>query len=134
MPITYQWTDAAKTVLLATFEGTWTWADFHAKVREMHAEIASLKHPVQMVLWHTVEYPLGNPLIHFNEAARSQPANVSRVVVVAPGERSALRAFVMSLASVVRRLYPTKSAVTIVQSLEDAERLVGQTLSAAQQA
>jgi|GEM_PF-2270043 hypothetical protein len=128
MSIMYQWTDSERVVLLATFDGTWTWADFHTKVREMHAEIAALKHPVQMVLWHRVEYPLGNPLIHFNEAAKMQPANVSRVVVVVPGEKNVVRSFLMSLSSVVRKLYPTKSAVTIVQTLEEAERLLGRPL------
>lgn len=125
MPITYHWNSEAKYLMVITFDGTWTWDDFHNQIKDIHKEIEIVSHTADMLLWHKVAQPLGNPLIHFNSAARQQPANTGMVIVVAPPYNSAAISFLLSLSSIVRKIYPTKSVVTIVMSLAEAEKLLG---------
>ncbi len=125
MPILYQWNSDAKDLVIVTFDGAWTWDDFYQHIHEVHNDIKTVPHTVDMLLWHKQLQRLEKRLMHFNEAARLQPTNVGKVIALIPPSESRVTSILMTLAKVVRRIYPSKSSVTITTSLKEAEKILG---------
>lgn len=112
--------------MIATFAGEWTWHDFQREMSAMHQAVGNQGTPVDLLLWHTSRHPSGNPLMQFNEAIRSQPANVGRVIVLHTNDGGSLILSVMkSLSNIVKRINPTRTSVTIVSTQKEAEALLG---------
>ena len=69
MPISVTWDDAAKTVLLLDFTGTWTWADYDAARAAVNATLDPVKYRVAMIVdFHDSQYVPRDILMHARHA------------------------------------------------------------------
>lgn len=125
MAIRVSWDSDAKRYVLAQSDGEWVWEDFYAAFKDMHLLIADVDYPVDLIIHHKVRLPPGNSFTHFKAAMKDQPANTGKIIVV-PYETSTLQAFMKSLIAVFEKLYPTKSKIIMVDTLEEAQALVAQ--------
>ena len=77
------WFDqATQDAVLITFDGDWTWNDFHAAVRKSHEIVATVSHPVDLIVHHAVKQQARAPLAHFEKAMRDAPPNVRSVILI----------------------------------------------------
>jgi hypothetical protein len=124
MTITTHWYNEAQSIVLTEFDGKWSWDDFHDAVHEAHELIASVPHTVDLVMFHKVDPPVGNPMMHFHRAMEDQPNNIGQVIIVNPKISPAGKKFMSILANVLGKWFPSKRQVLIVDSLDDATTLV----------
>jgi hypothetical protein len=124
MAITSTWYNNEKTIIITRFETEWIWNDFHKAVREMHEMIRTVPHRVDLIMLHKVDQPLGNPMIHFRKAFENQPDNTGQVVVVNSNLNPVAKRFMNALAGIFDRAFPSKSKVYIVDSIDEAEKLI----------
>jgi hypothetical protein len=117
--------------IIADFNQAWTWEDFYATVRQMHAEITLKAHTVHMVIVHGAPFPAGNPLRNFQAAIKDQPRNVGQVIVVPHEIASPFQSFMLALVSVVEKINPTKGKIRMVRSLDEARQLIARARASA---
>ncbi len=121
--IRVDWDSAAKNYVLAEFRESWEWEDFYDAFRRMHELIVTVDYTVDLIIVHHVALPAGPPAPHFKAAMREQPANAGTAFVV-PRDTSMSTSILILLASVFQRLYPRKSPIILVRSLEEAQQRV----------
>ncbi len=50
MSVTVQWDNAEKTIIYQTFDGRWTWPDFHAVWDEVTTMAKGIDHPIDFIV------------------------------------------------------------------------------------
>ncbi|MEO8607692.1 MAG: hypothetical protein ABI690_07430 [Chloroflexota bacterium] len=124
MPITVEWANAERTVLLYRVTEHWTWDDFHSANQTTHDLLVSIDHPVDLICdFSTSQTIPPRVLSNIGRALRQKrPGNVRQIVVV--GVTGLLR----NLADVLRTLYPNATANIIdAHTIEHAFRLLSAT-------
>ena len=124
MPITIEWANAERTVLLYCVVGQWTWDDFHAANELGEDLFASVDHPVDLICdFSTSQSIPPRVLSNIGRALRrKRPANLRQIVAVG------VTGLLHNLADVLRTLYPQATANVIdVHTLDHAYRLLSAT-------
>ncbi|MBK8023508.1 MAG: hypothetical protein IPK19_19265 [Chloroflexi bacterium] len=124
MSIDVHWDNEEKDVVVALFDGEWTWNDFHDAVQRIHVMVASVEQTVDILLFHKVDQPLGNPLINFEQSLKNQPPNTGRVIVINTKINRAAMSFAMRLAAILTRIYPRVGPVVMASSVEEARAML----------
>jgi hypothetical protein len=81
--ITAQWDNPEKTILVATFQQTYSWEDYHETLAEVAALLDGVEYPYIMVNHYMpgVRLPQGSPYSHMNRtAAKIPPALLTCIV------------------------------------------------------
>jgi len=121
MKINVAWVSPSQRTVLATFDKAWELADLLVAADLMHAMIKTVSHNVSIILWHRVPpHPMFSRLL--TDIYKRQPDNTRRVVVV-PQRWSTGLVFISAWNNVVERLYPHKTKITIVKTIEEALKL-----------
>ncbi|SRR5258706_6926935 len=99
MPITVQWDDDEKRVVRYTFDGKWTWDEYHSAIANAFDLVKDLPYIVNMLLDFSASnlFP-SNALSHFAGSMKTPPRDYDAVVVVTRSR------FVETIASVISRL------------------------------
>jgi hypothetical protein len=84
MPVHIAWSDDAHSILLVESHGRWTWEEYHAMLDQMVTMTRGSSHRIDFI---NVEMPgstmpSGNPMPHFQRAARIFPRNLYLSVAV----------------------------------------------------
>src|SRR5690606_29211901 len=101
-----------------------TWDAFNAGIRSAHGTIRRVSGRVTIIVNACASLPQGQPMMHFRDAFQDQPDNVERVIIVSDGSHPFLFDFIKRIATILQRLYPFKSRLTFVNTLEQAYALV----------
>jgi hypothetical protein len=119
MPISVAWDDSTKIAIRFTFEGCWSWEEYHARANEVIALLDQMGHPVDIITdFRTLYVPTG-ALAHLsvtNEFLRHDNAGVDVLV----GASS----FIQFIVSVFRRLYPTEGQRLLFSSTIEEARVL----------
>jgi hypothetical protein len=99
-----------------------TWTAFHESIGQAHNLVASVTYPADLIILDKVGLPEGSALSQFRSAFQSQPINTGRVFVISK-QTPVMMSFMGQLARVIQKLFPTKSKILFVSSLEQARRL-----------
>jgi hypothetical protein len=85
MPITVQWDNEAKTIVLWTFEGRWSWDEFRAQQAASVALLSSVSHRVHVIadLSQSSQIPR-DAFSNYQVSETASAPNRGRTVVVAP--------------------------------------------------
>jgi hypothetical protein len=121
MPITVQWANAERTVVLYRVFEQWTWDEFHAANRLSNDLFGSVDHPVDLICDFSESQSIPpRVLSNIGRALRQKrPSNLRQIVAV--GITGLLR----NLADVLRTLYPNATANVIdAHTLDHAYRLL----------
>jgi len=121
MPITVEWVNAERTVLLYRFIANWTWDDYDAANILTGDLLASVDHPVNLIC--DFSGSTGIPPRVLSNIGRSlrqkRPSSLDQIVAV--GVNGLLR----NLADVLSTLYPAATAnVIFAHTLDHAFRLL----------
>jgi hypothetical protein len=122
MPFSTSWYSEPKTAVLLELLEPLSWDEFHQGIKEAHLLVASVSHSVDIVVKVNAALPQGNPLTHFGSAFQRQPSNTGRVIIAAPD--APILGFFKLLSSITSKVYPSKSKVTFVSSLEEVDKLL----------
>jgi hypothetical protein len=114
----------SERVILAEFASAWTWDDFHDAVQQIHTMIAAAPHQTDIIIWHRVPFPSGNPMAHLARTLKNQPPNTGRIVIITPPLSRPLDEFIRSVAGIVQHVYPTKNRVISTTTIEQARALL----------
>jgi hypothetical protein len=123
MPFTVNWYSESKKAVLIELSAPLTWDEFHRSVQQAHSMILSVPHSVDMVVAANTPLPQGNPFTHFGSAFQRQPENAGKVIIATP--TNPVLGFLRQIASIMSRVYPSKSKVMFVNSLQEADKLLG---------
>jgi hypothetical protein len=126
MPV--RWYSDKKDCVLMEFTQPWSWDHFYEQVHEAHALARSVDYPVDLLVWHHVDLPRGNALLHFHAAFKDQPENIRRVIVIYPDTMAFLLRFFQGLVKIIEGVFPTKGKVKIARSFEEAESILREAL------
>jgi hypothetical protein len=115
MPITVQWDNDEQRVMRYTFEGRWTWDEYHHAIDEAFGLVKDLPYIVNMMLDFSSSnlFP-SNALTHFSSSMKTPPRDFDAVVVVS-GSR-----FVDTLVSILSRVSSKiGEKLIVVKSLDE---------------
>ena len=133
MPATLRWSSDHKASILIELTEPVTWEEFHRSVHDSHSMVREVEHTVHLIIQVPAQMPDGNPLMHFSGATKRQPQNVGRVFIVPPATQTS-RVFSFAnfqrLSAIINKVYPGKSHVVLVQSLQQALMLIGEEVAA----
>lgn len=131
MPITIYWDYPATYRLILEISTPMTWDELLRQTQEAHRLIAESSQVIDLIVWTVGEPPEGSILRNLRKVLEQQPANVGQVLIVTDAASTTLM-FVQRIATALRSLFPQKSRVQFVQSLEEARRRsnLGRNLSA----
>ncbi len=124
MSTSINWFSPEHTRLIIQFDDHLEWPEFHTAIRQAHRLITPVSNPVDLIILDKAGLPKGNPLSHFREAFKQQPPNLKLVVVVPKQDSSATAAFLKRLANVLAKVFPMKSDVIFVETIEQAHDLL----------
>ena len=117
MPIYLNWYDTNKTILIYTFEGRWTWEEFHEIDKPTWKLIADADYRIDIIIDYTTieRFPLGIlDAIHYAGEGQEPQSDGHIVVIGGPY-------FLKILYGVFRRVYPRMSAIYhLVDTYDDA--------------
>jgi hypothetical protein len=121
MPITVEWVNPERTVLLYRFVDNWTWEDYHAANHLTREMLESVHHAVDLIcdFCDSTAIP-PRVLTNIGRSLRQRrPANINQIIAV--GITGLLR----NLADVLCTLYPAATqAVIHAHTLDHAYRLL----------
>jgi hypothetical protein len=120
MPAKVKWESDERLAVLMEFEGECTFPEFHEASAQAHNLIRSVSHKVDLIVWHKGTFPPGNLMLHFKAAMKDQPANIGHVVVINPK----MKPFLIKLADVFSKVFPAKSPIKVVNTLDDAHAVL----------
>lgn len=122
MPISVDWGNADKTYTVFTFQGKWTWEEYHAAI-EKGVDMVSDKPYVVNILIDMLDCNLfpNNMLSHFNTSMRQPPKKFDLAIVVSTS------GFIQAIANIIG-LFPTSknTQFKVVKTLEEGHRLLQQ--------
>lgn len=121
MPITVEWVNPERTVLLYRFVATWTWDDYHSANEAVRELLSSISHNADLICDLSASTAIPpRVLTNVGRSLREkQPANLNQIVTV--GIHGLLR----NMADVLRTLYPAATANVIdAHTLDHAYRLL----------
>jgi hypothetical protein len=83
MPVTADWYDLDKTIVLYTIEGKWTWDELYPEYEKALAMEKAQPHRVDVVIDMTASTHLPmSVLTHMRHISDKQPANIGLTVIV----------------------------------------------------
>ena len=120
MPITVEWFNSEKTIILQTYEGKWDWDDFGDMAKTTQALLDSVEHDVDTIAtMDSIRFP-SNFISHLNDVASAPALNAKNArwfVVVGGGS------LVNSISVLFRSLYSdAQRKVVFAKDLEDAQK------------
>lgn len=83
MPMTTEWADEQKSIIVTTSEGAWTWDEYHAaldKVVEMAGTVAHRVDIINVALMNA-KSPTGSGMPHYQRAMKKLPPNIEMMVM-----------------------------------------------------
>src|SRR5689334_16940942 len=99
MPIKVQWDNEDKRVMRYTFEGRWTWDEYHAAIAEAFQLVKDLPYMVNILLDFTNSNLIpSNALSHFTSSMKTPPREFDVAVVVSKS------GFIETLVALFRRI------------------------------
>jgi hypothetical protein len=121
MSIELLWDNEEKTILRHVYVGRWTWEELREKDADLKLMLASVEHPVDMIIDMRESFflPNGPTIGNLRNAERSLPPNARSVILVGGN-------LLTLLISRVMRLIPAsgKRRFQIAASLEEAHELI----------
>ncbi|MBZ0290046.1 MAG: hypothetical protein K8I30_20645 [Anaerolineae bacterium] len=123
-PTAIYWDTDEKLLMVAEFNQPWTWDEFHATVEQINLMINSIDHSADIIIWHKVELPEGNPIPHLSRTLRSQPANLGKTVIVMPPTTHSMGHFLKSITSVINKANPGAKKILAADTLDNARDLL----------
>ncbi len=128
MPIHVEWHNEEKKVLIRTVEGHWTWEHWYTARDEAESMMATVSHPVTLVIDFTNS--LGMPpraLGQFTALMSNPPDNLDITVMVG------LNRLLQHIYNVGKKMYHNhnlaeKRRITLVPSIEEAHALIEERL------
>ena len=120
-----EWHHTYDTLLLLSFDESPDWLLFHTAVQEAHF-LARSKAPqiVHLIIKPPPTLPKGNPITQFSIAARKQPKNMGRLIMVVPTMHSWIASFMRRLATILEKLFPYQDKVIFVLSEAEAINII----------
>jgi hypothetical protein len=120
MGIQAGWHDEGQTIILNTYDGEPTLADFYRATDESYALMSSQSHTVHEIIdLRNVKRLPPNLLSGFRYAAGKTPSNQGVVVIIGLGT------FMETLVRAASRIYPAATRSNYVAgSMEEAERII----------
>jgi hypothetical protein len=120
MPISVTWDNAEQTVICLTFDGRWTWDDYHTAASEISAMLNSVNHRVDLIVdFRTSELP-NNAVkqVESGSALFWHPQAGFGVLVGVKG-------FIRSLLMLFIQVYPNSAQwLLLAASVEDAREML----------
>ena len=118
MPIHVSWGNPEKTYTVFTFDGKWTWEDYHQSIRDGYQLVKDCSYTVNILLdvSNCNLFPQ-NLLSHFGSSMRQPPKQFDLAVVLTSSR------FVETLAGMINRLYGKKTRFKVARSMEEAQRM-----------
>lgn len=120
MPITVEWHDNARSILLYTFSPDWTVADLEAAVNQCREQCAAISHPVAVLLDYQQADAVPESLLGFGR--RLFPVinkQISTIVMV--GDSPLFRSTYLAI---MRSIGKTTHAIDFVETVEQALVLI----------
>lgn len=111
---------------MLTLQETSTWHDFDVAVSKAHEMIAAKSLPTSLVIKVHEKLPDGNPMMHFSRAARNQPENMGKIIIIAPSMVSFEMRLMTRIIKIMKKIFPGKQFVEFVASYDEAVALVTQ--------
>ena len=124
MPVKTEWDSTHPNCMVIELTDPLTWDAFHAGTRSAHSAIRRVSARVTIIVNARASLPQGQAMMHFRDAFQDQPDNVERVIIVSNGSHPFLLDFIKRIASILQRVYPFKSRLTFVNTLEQAYALI----------
>lgn len=124
MAVRAEWDSTHPNCMLIELTDPLTWDAFHAGIRGAHDRIRRVSTRATIIVNTRAHLPKGQPMMHFRDAFQDQPDNVERVIIVSNNYDPFLLNFIKRVATILQRLYPFKSRLTFVNTLEQAYALV----------
>lgn len=118
-------TDDEQAVMLTLQEKS-TWQDFDKGVREAHEMIVAKTIVTSLVIKVQDKLPDGNPIMHFSRAARNQPENIGKIIIIVPSMISLEMRLMTRILKIMKKIFPGKQFVSFVGSYEEAVAMVAQ--------
>ena len=120
MPVTLEWFNADKTILLETFEGSWTLQDYYDLVDRAADRLATVEHPVHIIVEATRSATLPAQMTSgMRYALRKLPPNQGIVVFVGAN------AFMRVLIGIAGKLSPRMAdSLYTAETLQQAEEMI----------
>ena len=83
MPMTTEWADDQKSVIVTTSEGAWTWDEYHAALDKVVEMAGTVTHRVDIinVALMSAKSPIGSGMPHYQRAMRNLPPNIEMMVM-----------------------------------------------------
>ncbi len=120
------WLTNDEHAVLLTLQETSTWQDFDVAVNKAHELIAAKSISIPLVIKVQEKLPDGNPMMHFSRAARNQPKNMGKIIIIAPSMVSFEMRLMTRIIKIMKTIFPGKQFVTFVATYEEAVALVTQ--------
>ncbi|MEQ8676916.1 MAG: hypothetical protein RLP44_26220 [Aggregatilineales bacterium] len=118
-------TDEESAVLLELYENS-TWQDFDIAVIRAHEMISTKSEAIPLIIKVQEKLPDGNPIMHFSRAARNQPENMGKIIIIVPSMVSFEMRLMSRILTVMKKIFPGKRFVTFVATYDEAVALATQ--------
>jgi hypothetical protein len=130
MPIHVVWGDEARSVVVITFDGVWTWEDFRqmqAKLDEMSSVLIHARYDAIVDATNAAVPPIG-ALSKFGNAAREAPPELKLVII------AGVNVLIRALIEIVRKISP-KAGNTwrLANNVDDAWKIIAQSRAKSRQ-
>jgi hypothetical protein len=122
MPVRVEWYDEAKTTVLYTIEGKWTWDELYPEYEKAIAMEKAQSHRVDVLIdMRECRYFPMNLLTHVQHISDKQPDNIGLSIIVSPNR------FLNTLYDAGSRFHPNiKRYFVITSTMEQALSLLQQ--------
>jgi hypothetical protein len=126
MSIRVEWDNPEQTRLIMDLFKSYTWAEFHESIQDIHRRIAEVSQTVDIIVWMKVGLPEGAALTHIRGAFKTHPSNTGQMIIVS--EQSPAMTFLSKrLASIVKTLFPDKGNFVFANTIEEARMIAAKT-------
>ncbi len=126
MPIHVEWHDEEKKVLIRTVEGHWTWDEWYTARDEVESMMATVNHPVAIVIDFTGSRGMPPKAIgQFTTLMSNPPDNLDITVMVG------MNRMIQRIYDVGEKIYSNlaeKRRITLVPSMDEAHALIEERL------
>ncbi|MEO8606269.1 MAG: hypothetical protein ABI690_00180 [Chloroflexota bacterium] len=120
MPVHIQWDNPEKSIIMARYEGRWTWEEFYQAAKDCEALAATVPHQINIIADMVDGFlPQGAPFGHAQKVASHNGPQMGFIVVVS-GSR-----FIQGLMNVSARVVPVwREKYRAANSVEEARRMI----------
>ncbi len=124
--INQKWFSPQQKTIIVNFDRPWTAPDLEQAVRDTRHMLKDVKQDVTLIIWHHV---LPNPDMYraLNNIQKQLPSNIRRMVIV-PHQWSMGIMLMTTWAGIVERLNPKKAKLTMVETIDEAYKLAGESV------